>query len=106
MTSQGNGDKNKDTKLCSNSFVVNAVLDFNPFPHEKKMYPTKSKAFVDDKLKITKMIISVYESVENMWEKEKKCLYKQFLPFPQCFQKASFSDPLKGVIEWEWVKEP
>ena len=35
MTSQGNGDKNNDTKLCSNSFVVNAVLDFNPFPHEK-----------------------------------------------------------------------
>ena len=27
----------------------------------------------------------------------------QFLLFPQCFQKASFPDPPKGVILWEWV---
>ena len=33
----------------------------------------------------------------------KNCLYKQFLLFPQCFQKASFPDPSKGVIVWEWV---
>ena len=29
--------------------------------------------------------------------------YKQFLPFPQCFQKACFPGASKGVIVWEWV---
>ena len=31
--------------------------------------------------------------------------YKQFLLFPQCFQKACFQGASKGVIVWEWVKE-
>ena len=31
--------------------------------------------------------------------------YKQFLLFPQCFQKACFPGASKGVIVWEWVKE-
>ena len=31
-------------------------------------------------------------------------MYKQFLLFPQYFQKASFQDSLKGVIVWEWFK--
>ena len=30
--------------------------------------------------------------------------YKQFLLFPQCFQKACFQGASKGVIVWEWVK--
>ena len=30
--------------------------------------------------------------------------YKQLLLFPQCFQTASFPDPSKDVIVWEWVK--
>ena len=30
--------------------------------------------------------------------------YEQFLLFPQCFKKACFPGPSKGVIEWEWVK--
>ena len=29
--------------------------------------------------------------------------YKQFLLFPQCFQKACFPGVSKGVIVWEWV---
>ena len=29
--------------------------------------------------------------------------YKQFLLFPQCFQKACFPGASKGVIVWEWV---
>ena len=29
--------------------------------------------------------------------------YKQFLLFPQCFQKAYFQGASKGVIVWEWV---
>ena len=29
--------------------------------------------------------------------------YKQFLLFPQCFQKACFPGASKGVVVWEWV---
>ena len=29
--------------------------------------------------------------------------YKQFLLFPQCFQKACFPGVSKGVTVWEWV---
>ena len=29
--------------------------------------------------------------------------YKQFLLFPQCFQKACFPEASKVVIVWEWV---
>ena len=31
--------------------------------------------------------------------------YKQFLLFPQCFQKACFPGASKGVTVWKWVKE-
>ena len=51
----------------------------NPLPHEIILDRTKLKAFADDKLNVTKMVISV----------------------PQCLQKASFLDALKGVIVWE-----
>ena len=53
-----------------------------------------------------KMIISAFDRVENIVGKgEIACTskYKQFLLFPQCFQKASFSDLSKCVIVWEWV---
>ena len=32
--------------------------------------------------------------------------YEQLLLFPQCFQKACLPGVSKGVIVWEWVKEP
>ena len=30
--------------------------------------------------------------------------YKQFLLFPQCFQKACIPGASKSVIVWKWVK--
>ena len=36
-------------------------------------------------------------------EKGEIAPYKQFLLFPQCFQKACFPGVSKGVIVWEWV---
>ena len=49
------------------------------------------------------MIISVIDNVEGIVGKGEICLYKQYLLFPQCLQKASFLDPSKGVIVPEWV---
>ena len=45
------------------------VYFFNPFPHDKILDQTKFKAFADDKLNITKMIISVFDRVKNIFSK-------------------------------------
>ena len=39
---------------------------FNPFPHDKILDQTKLKAFADEKLNVTKMIISVFDRVEKI----------------------------------------
>ena len=44
-------------------------------------------------------------SIENAVGKGEIASYKQFLLFPQCFQKACFPGVSKGVIVWEWVKD-
>ena len=41
--------------------------------------------------------------IENTVGKGEIASYKQFLLFPQCFQKACFPGTSKGVIVWEWV---
>ena len=43
--------------------------------------------------------------VENTVGKGEIAHYKQFLHFPQCFQKACFPGASKGVIVWEWVNQ-
>ena len=43
------------------------------------------------------------KQVENTVGKGEIARYKQFLLFPQCFQKACFPGASKGVIVWEWV---
>ena len=37
-----------------------------PFPYDKILGQTKLKAFADDKLNVTKMIISIFDRVENI----------------------------------------
>ena len=41
----------------------------NPLPNKKKWALTKLKAFADDKFNITKMLISLFDKVENIVEK-------------------------------------
>ena len=45
------------------------------------------------------------KQVENTVGKGEIARYEQFLLFPQCFQKACFTEASKGVIVWKWVKE-
>ena len=85
-------------------FAIGHSHIINPFPHIKILDQTKLKAFADDKLNVTKMIFSAFDMSRKHCGKRRNCLYKQFLLFPQCFQKASFLDGSKGVIVWEWVK--
>ena len=50
------------------------------------------------------MVISVFDSVENIVGKGENAGYQHFLLFQQCFEKASFPDASKDVIVWEWLK--
>ena len=74
---------------------------FNPFPDDIKLTLSEFKAFADDKINV--MIISVFDSVENIVGKRENLGYHHFLLFPLCFEKTSFPDTSKGVIMWEWM---
>ena len=73
----------------------------NPIPGDKNLTLSKLKAFADNKINVTYMIISVSD-IQNPGKREKTG-YQDFLLFPQCFEKASFPDMSKGVTMWEWV---
>ena len=58
-----------------NVLVLQALVEevisgnINPFPHDKILDQTKLKAFADDKLNVTKILISVFDRVENIMGK-------------------------------------
>ena len=60
--------------------------------------------FADHNLKFEENGRKLFKPVENTVGKGEIARYKQFLLFPQCFQKACFPRASKGVIVWEWVK--
>ena len=68
-------------------------------PNDKIFDWTKLKALADYKLDI-KIIISIYDRIENIVGKGQNAGFQHFLLFPQCFQKFSFSGSLKVGIVW------
>ena len=89
---------NRRYYLPNLAFFVNSKMSLNPFPHDKILNQTNMKAFADNKIVIKKLIISVFDRVEKHCGKGRNCLYKQFLLFPERFQKTSFRDLSRGVI--------
>ena len=59
--------------------------------------------FADDNFKFDENGRKLSKWVENTVGKGEIAHHKQFLLFPQCFQKACFPGASKGVIVWEWV---
>ena len=57
----------------------------NSLPNNKILDWTKLKAFADDKLDNAKIMISVYDWVENIVGKGENLGYQHFLFFPQWF---------------------
>ena len=53
----------------------------------KEMASTKLKAFVEDKLNVAKMMISVFDWVKNIVGTGENAGNQHFLLFLQCFQK-------------------
>ena len=66
---------------------------------------SKLKEFADNNFKFDKNGRKLSKWVENSVGKGEIARYKQFLLFPQCFQKAYFSWASKGVIVWGWINE-
>ena len=62
------------------------------------------KQFADDNFTFDENGMKLSKWVENTVGKEEIACYKQFLLFPQCFQKACLPEVSNGVIVWEWVK--
>ena len=61
--------KSLSLPLYPPSTISNHISLFHSFPHDNILDQTKLKAFADDKLNVTKMIISVFDRVENIVRK-------------------------------------
>ena len=59
-------------------------------PYEKILDVTKLKAFADEKFNVAKIIISLFDRVENTVGKGENGGCQQFVLFPTVFSKTSF----------------
>ena len=76
----------------------------NPITRRQILDSSKLKDFADDNLKFEENNIKLLKPFENNVGKGEIARYKQFLLFPQCFQKACFPGVSKRVIVWELLK--
>ena len=72
----------------------------NPLPYDKILDVTKKTAFVEYKLNLARMMISILDRVENTVGKGENAGNQHFLPFLQCFSKPSSLGSLKVWILW------
>ena len=68
------------------------------FPHEKILDQTKMKAFADDKLNVTKMIISVFDRVENIVAKGEIACTSNFSFSHNVFKRHLFQTRQKASL--------
>ena len=61
----------------------------NPFPHDKILHQTKLKAPADDNSDVTKIIISVFDRLENI-EGKGEIACKAISTFPTMFSKGFY----------------
>ena len=80
---------------------------FNSLPNNNILDLSKLKAFADDKIQLTKIMIFVFDRIENIVGKGENAGYPHFLLFPQCFQKARYSGLLNvGFVYKELYTKP
>ena len=79
------------------------MLTTYPITRRQILDSSKLKEFADDNFKFDKNGKKLSKRVENTVGKGAIAHYKQFLLFPQCFQKACFPWASEGVVVWEWV---
>ena len=84
-------------RLCDDYVLFNQLLD------DKILDWSKLKQSADDNFEVDVNSRKFSKVVEKTVGKGEIARYKQFLLFPQCFQKACFPGASKGVIVREWV---
>ena len=85
--------------VCLRFNAVSTVFQlFNPLPDNKILDRSKSKQSADDNFKFDESSRKFSNRLENTVGKGEIARHKQFLLFPQCFQKACFPGASKGVI--------
>ena len=78
--------------MLSAKIEIKKYLLFDSLPNDKFLDVTKLKAFADDKSDVAKMLISLFDRIENT-------VGKCWLLFSQCFPKPSSSGSLKvGIV--------
>ena len=70
---------------------------FSSLPNDKMFDRSKLKAFADDTIKVAKIMIFVFDGVENIVGKGENAGYQHFLLFPQSFQDFL----LRVVKSWD-----
>ena len=68
--------------------LKNEHIHSSPFPHNKIWDQTKLKAFADEKLNATKMVISVFDRVENIMGKGEIACTSNFSFSHNVFKRA------------------
>ena len=69
-------------------------------PNDKILGWSKLKTFTDDKIKLAKRMIFVFDRIENIVGKGENAGYQHFLLFSHVFQKAYYTGSLKVKIVW------
>ena len=72
----------------------------NSLPNDKSLTLTKLKAFADIKFNVAKMMIAIFDRVENIVGKKRKCWLPAFFSFPSMFSKALCFMVIKT---WDYV---
>ena len=79
-------------------------MEFGRLTHiRRKVLDFQTKKIADDNFKFDANGRKLSKRVQNTVGKGEIACYKQFLLFPQCFQKACFPGASIGAV-WEWVK--
>ena len=69
---------------------------FNSLPNDKSLAWSILEAFANDKIKVDKMEIFVFDRIENIVGKAENAGSQHFLLFSQCFQRAFISGSLNN----------
>ena len=99
---QDQAAKNMQLDLQHNYLVMfltlHVMIAFKPLPNDKFLDWSKLKELADDKINVTEKLNFVSGREENIVGKGENAVYQIFLFFPQCFQKASLSASLNGIV--------
>ena len=85
LTKSGKVSPKEHSCSCETELKSRYMLWLNSLPNDNASDPFKLKAFADNKISETEMMISVSDQVKNIVGKGENAGNQHFLFFPQCF---------------------